>query len=106
LWPSGVSHHPNRTVKASSFAVQSRGAAAVKLAAPSKLIRKVLASRFNLVRKIIFFVFCVNQIRSETLCKSVDGCAKVTRDQAQTPGAKGIFVVTSTENCGWTLHRF
>jgi hypothetical protein len=48
------------TVKVSSFAVQSRGAAAVKLAAPYKLIRKVLASRFNLERKINFLFFAVN----------------------------------------------
>ena len=33
---------PNETVEASSFAIQSRGAAAVELAAPLKLLRKVL----------------------------------------------------------------
>ena len=40
--PSGLSHPPIKTVEASSFAVQSRGATAVRLAAPSKLSRKVL----------------------------------------------------------------
>jgi len=44
--------------------------------APYKLIRKVLASRFNLLRKIISFRFRVNEIRNSHLCKSVDGCAK------------------------------
>ena len=40
--PLGFVRHPKRAVKASSFAVQFRGATAVKLAAPSKLSRKVL----------------------------------------------------------------
>ena len=46
----------------------------VKFAAPYKLIRKVLASRFNLVRTIISFRIHVNEIRKTWLCKSVDAC--------------------------------
>jgi hypothetical protein len=53
-------------VKASSFAVQSRGAVAVKLLR-LQLNRKVLALRFNLVGKIFLKVFHVNEIRNSHL---------------------------------------
>jgi hypothetical protein len=64
---------PIRTRQGLSFAVQSRGAVAVKLLR-LQLIRKVLALRFNLVRKIFLNNFHVNEIRNSHLCKSVDAC--------------------------------
>jgi hypothetical protein len=77
---------PNGIVKATSFAVQVRGASAVKLAAPSKLSRKVLKLPVQSARKISLRLYAVNQIRMERLCISVDACAK---SRAQKKGLTG-----------------
>jgi len=67
---------PNRAMKASSSAVQSRIAAAVKLAVRSNWAVKFLSFPVQSGAKIILSSNIVNRILTLSLWKSVDGCAK------------------------------